>query len=89
MIWRIEFRKDAEKELDRLDPQISRRILHFLTSRLQVSENPRTLGKPLTGPRLGDYWRYRVGDYRLICAIQDEIVTIVVVEIGDRKDVYR
>lgn len=89
MTWRIEFRKEAEKEIDSLDPQITKRILNFISTRLQTADNPRTLGKPLSGLRLGAYWRYRVGDYRLICAIHDDIVTIVVVEIGNRREVYR
>ena len=89
MAWRIELPESTKKQLASLDRQNQKRIITYLRERLACSENPRTLGKPLIGPRLGAYWRYRVGDYRLICAIHDDIVTIVVVEIGNRREVYR
>ena len=63
-------------------------IIHFLRERVQTAENPRQLGKPLHGDK-GGLWRYRVDDYRLICDIQDERITILVVRVGHRKDVYR
>jgi mRNA interferase RelE/StbE len=59
-----------------------------LRDRLQPAENPRQLGKPLQGDK-GGLWRYRVGDYRLICEIQDERITVLVLRVGHRKDVYR
>ncbi|HVA56184.1 MAG TPA: type II toxin-antitoxin system RelE/ParE family toxin [Gammaproteobacteria bacterium] len=65
------------------------RILNLLEQRIAVLENPRTLGDPLRGPELGRYWKYRVGDYRLIASIQDESITILVVTIGHRREVYR
>ncbi len=89
MAWRIEFHPQAEKELSRLDREIARRILRFLRERVAPLEDPRSLGEALKGPELGRFWKYRVGDYRLICHIQDQQVTILVVGVGHRRDVYR
>jgi len=60
----------------------------MMDERVAVLENPRQLGKALKGP-LGEFWCYRVGDYRILCDIQDRLVTILVVEIGNRREVYR
>ena len=89
MTWKIEFQPEAEKELSRLDAQTARRILRFLHERIMPSENPRAYGEALRGPMLGKYWKYRVGDYRLVCDIRDQVVTIVVLRIGHRREVYK
>ncbi len=89
MAWRIELTATAAKQLGKLDRNEARRITTFLRERLASHEDPRSLGKALTGPTLGKFWRYRVGDYRLICAIDDGILRILVVEVGNRRDVYR
>lgn len=89
MAWRIEFHPKAEKELSRLDRDIARRILRFLRERVAPLEDPRSLGEPLMGPDLRRFWKYRVGNYRLICHIHDPKVTILVVKIGHRREVYR
>ncbi len=89
MAWRIELTATAAKQLAKLDRQESRRLLTFLRERLASHDDPRSLGKALTGPTLGTFWRYRVGDYRLICDIEDEILRILVVEVGHRRAVYR
>jgi mRNA interferase RelE/StbE len=89
MAWRVRFDRTAERELDALDPLIARRILLFLNERLATSENPRRLGEALKGAKLGELWKYRVGDFRIIASIEDRTVTILVVRIGNRKDVYR
>jgi mRNA interferase RelE/StbE len=60
-----------------------------LRERVAPLENPRTLGAALKGPRFGDLWKYRVGDYRIIARIEDDLLLILVVRIGDRKEVYR
>jgi mRNA interferase RelE/StbE len=86
--WRIEITRTAEKQIKKLDHGAQGSILRFLRERLQNADNPRQLGKPLHGDK-GDLWRYRVGDYRLICNIQDEKVTVLVLRVGHRKDVYR
>jgi len=89
LAWQIEFDPGARKELSKLDPQIAKRILHFLKSRLAKQKDPRELGEALKGSRLGDFWKYRVGDYRIIASIQDNTVCILVLRIGDRKEVYK
>lgn len=89
MAWKIELSPAADRELDRLDRAIARRILKFLYGRVAKLENPRSLGHALQGSRLGDLWRYRVGDYRIICEIQDKRLVILVVSAGHRREVYR
>jgi mRNA interferase RelE/StbE len=89
MAWRVEFLRDAERELGRLDEAVRARILAFLRDRLASRKDPRGLGEPLRGPELGKYWKYRVGDYRIICNIRDERILILVVRIGHRREVYR
>ena len=89
MAWRIEFDRAAERELGKLDPQVAKRILLFLHERVANLEDPRSLGEALKGSRLGDFWKYRVGDYRLISSIEDGALRILVVKIGNRREVYR
>lgn len=89
MAWTIEFRAKAEKQLARLGKQEATRIVSFLDKRLAAHENPRELGQALKGHALGGYWRYRVGDYRLICDIQDQRLVVLVIEIDHRRQVYR
>ena len=89
MAWRIELTATAAKQLGKLDRNEARRITTFLRERLASHEDPRSLGKALTGPTLGTYWRYRVGDYRVICDIEDSALRILVIKMGNRKDVYR
>ena len=88
MAWRIEFTVDASREFDDLDRPVARRIQKFLRDRVAHLENPRSLGKALKGPRYGELWRYRVGDYRLICQIQDQRLVVLVVRLGHRRGVY-
>ena len=89
LAWRIELTASAAKQLGKLDKGEARRITAFLRQRLATQGDPRSTGKALTGPQLGTYWRYRLGDYRLICDIQDGKLCIVVVQIGNRREVYR
>lgn len=88
MAWTIDYTETAKTELSKLNKQIARRIVDFIDERIAGQENPRNTGKALTGP-LGSLWRYRVGDYRVICDIQDSALRILVVRIGNRRDVYR
>jgi mRNA interferase RelE/StbE len=88
LAWKIEVARTAEKQIAKLDREAQKSIVSFLRDRLQPLENPRQLGKPLHGDKQG-LWRYRVGRYRLICDIQDEKVTVLVLRIGHRKDIYR
>ena len=89
MAWRIELSDLARKNLKQLDPQNARRILIFLNARLTHLEDPRSIGEALRGTKLGELWKYRVGDYRIISSIEDKAVRIIVVRIGNRKDVYK
>lgn len=89
MAWRIEFYPQAEKELSKLDREAARTIVRFLGERVAPLEDARSLGEALKGPELGRFWKYRVGNYRLICHIHDQRVTILVVTVGHRRDVYR
>ncbi|MGH7102010.1 MAG: type II toxin-antitoxin system RelE family toxin [Acetobacteraceae bacterium] len=89
MAWRIEFDARAEKELSRIGQQPAQRILKFLAERLAKTDDPRRLGAALWGTQLGDFWKYRIGDHRLIASIEDQTGRIVVLRIGHRRDVYR
>ncbi len=86
MAWRIELTATASKQLSKLGKVEAARIIAFLRDR--VADAPRSTGKPLTGP-LGGVWRYRVGDYRVICELNDGRMVVLVVRIGHRGDVYR
>jgi mRNA interferase RelE/StbE len=85
--WRIEITRTASKQITKLDREAQESILDFLRERLSPADNPRQWGRALQGEKRG-LWRYRVGDYRLICDILDEKITILVLELGHRKDVY-
>ena len=76
MAWSIEFDRQAERELDSLDPQIARRINRFLYDRVAPLEDTRSIGDTLKGTRLGDLWKYRVEDYRITASIEDKLVRI-------------
>ena len=88
MAWAIEYADTAKKQLRKLDRAAARRIVDFMDERVASSDNPRAMGKALKGP-LGDLWRYRVGDYRVICDIQDKVLTVLVLQVGNRREVYR
>jgi len=86
--WQVEISRTAEKQITKLDRAAQSSILRFLRERVQTAEDPRRLGKPLHGDKKG-LWRYRVGDYRLICDIQDERIVVMVLRVGHRKEIYR
>jgi mRNA interferase RelE/StbE len=87
-MWRVEFNEKSKKNLKKLDKKQASRIVEFLETRVSQQANPRTNGKSLAGDLLG-LWRYRFGDYRIICKIEDETITILVIEIGLRREIYR
>ena len=89
MAWSIRFGPKAERQLEQLDPQIARRIFRFLNERIAPLENPRSIGEALKGSELGELWKYRVGDYRIIASIEDQKVQILIVRVGNRREVYR
>jgi mRNA interferase RelE/StbE len=86
LVWKIEITGEAEKELSRIDKPAAKRIMKYLRER--VSVEPRSFGKSLRGD-LSCLWRYRVGDYRVICELYEVKVSVLVIRIGHRKDVYR
>ena len=88
MAWTIEYAESAARQLARLDRQAAKRIISFMRQRVASAADPRSLGSALSGP-LGALWRYRVGDYRVICDIQDARLRVLVVRVGNRRDVYR
>ena len=89
MAWTIKLDRAAVRDLRRLDQQTARRILAFLHDRVGALDDPRSIGKALKGSRLGEFWNYRVGDYRVIARIEDRAVRVLVVRIGNRRQVYR
>jgi len=89
MAWRIEFDPSAEKELGKLDREAAQRILKFLFERVAKLDDPRGIGEALKGSKLGNFWKYRVGDYRIITDIQDSALCILVVQIGNRREIYK
>lgn len=89
MAWKIKFDPAVVRELGKLDPQIARRILSFLHQRVATLEDPRSIGEALKGAKLGDLWKYRVGDYRIISNMEDNQLQILIVKIGNRREIYR
>lgn len=85
----IEFDPGALDDLKQLDRPVQQRLLGFLRTRVAALPNPRSIGEPLSGARLGSYWKYRIGDWRIICDIQDERIVVRVLRIGNRREVYR
>ncbi len=88
MTWNLDIERFALKELGKLDKTVQERVLRFLKTRLIKRENPRDLGEALSG-ELGGYWKYRVGDYRIITKIEDQTITIYVIAIGHRSGIYK
>jgi mRNA interferase RelE/StbE len=87
LVWRVEFEADADRELQRLGATASARIAKYLRTRLATTEDPRRFGQPLRADLHG-YWRYRVGDCRVIARIVEDRLLVLVVRVGNRKDVY-
>ena len=89
MAWKVELDSAAARDLHKLDPQIARCILAFLHGRIATLDDPRGVGEALKGSKLGEFWKYRVGDCRIIASIEDDAVRVLVVKIGNRREVYR
>ena len=89
MTWAINYTESALRQLKKLDKSIALRVLDYMDERVATLDDPRTLGKSLVGPKLGAYWRYRVGDIRVICSIQDAEMCVLVIELGNRREIYR
>jgi mRNA interferase RelE/StbE len=88
LVWTIDYADTAKGQLRKLDKQTARRIVDFMDERIAGLENPRSKGKALNGP-LGGFWRYRVGDCRVICDIQNGALRVLVVQVGNRREIYR
>ena len=88
MAWTVELDSGAKKDLARLRPPIARRILKFLRQRLAKLADPRSIGEALHGSELGEFWKYRVGAYRLVCSIEDDRLVVLVLRVGHRREVY-
>ena len=89
MAWSVEFDAAAVKELRKLDAQVARRIVAFLRERVAPLADPRSIGEALRGDTLGEFWKYRLGDYRVVARIVDRRLVVIVVRIGHRREVYR
>ena len=89
MVWIVKYTESSSAQLKKLDKQTALRVLDYMDERISVLANPRSLGKNLKGPKMGKYWRYRVGDIRVICNISDGQITVLVIEIGNRRDAHR
>jgi mRNA interferase RelE/StbE len=89
MAWRIELSVQADRDLGKLDPPHRKSILKFLHERVAPLDNPRSIGQALQGSKLGEFLKYRVGDYRPICKIEDNPLLILVLRVGHRREIYR
>jgi len=89
MAYNVELSAEVDRELGKLDAQQAKRILKFLHERVAKLDDPRSIGQALRGSRLGEFWKYRVGDYRLICKIEDDRLLVLVLHVGHRKEIYR
>lgn len=87
MAWTVEVSGFAEKQLRKLDRPVQKRIVDWLEDRIEGCKNPRHFGEPLRGEMAG-LWRYRVGDYRIICEIQDQQLVVLALAVGHRREIY-
>ncbi len=88
MAWKISFSRKAEKQFARLPPDARLQVAAYLDSRVAAQPDPRRIGKALAGELMG-FWRYRVGEYRLICELRDHELLVLVVELGHRREIYK
>jgi len=89
MTWKIELLAGAERTLEKLDPPVAKPIYAFLFLRLAKLENPRSIGEALHGPELGEFWKYRVGDYRIVARIENKFLRVLEVKVGHRREIYQ
>ena len=88
MAWKVEVGDFAERQLLKLDKPVQERILDYLGDRIEGCKNPRHFGEPLKGEKSG-LWRYRVGDYRIICELRDQRLVVLALSIGHRREIHR
>ena len=89
MAWRVELADSAAKQLRKLDPQIATRLLTSLRDRIAPLDDPRSIGEALRGKELGEFWKYRTGDWRIIADLEEQVMLITVVRLGNRREIYR
>lgn len=89
MAWTIEFTETSRRQFEKLDQAVAARISKFLRERVARMENPRSIGQALKGERFGEFWKYRVGDYRLITKIEDDRLLVLILSVGHRREIYR
>ena len=89
MSWRVEITESAARQIKKLGPSDAARIRTYLRDRIAPLQNPRQLGKPLRGSELGAFWRYRVGNHRILCELRDDDLLVLVIEVGHRRSIYR
>jgi mRNA interferase RelE/StbE len=89
MAYSVELAESADRELDKLDAPQRKRILKFLHERVAKLADPRSIGQALHGSQLGEFWKYRVGDFRLISKIEDDRLVVLVLRVGHRREIYR
>jgi mRNA interferase RelE/StbE len=89
LAYRVEFDPEALRDLKKLDRQVQQRLVGILKTRVGAPEDPRAIGEALAGAELGNYWKYRVGDWRVICDIQDDRIVVRVLRLGNRREIYR
>ena len=89
MAYSVELSESADRELGKLDAQHRKRILKFLYDRVAKLDDPRSIGEALHGSQLGEFWKYRVGDFRLISKIEDDRLVVLVLRVGHRREIYR
>ncbi|HZZ14997.1 MAG TPA: type II toxin-antitoxin system RelE/ParE family toxin [Candidatus Sulfotelmatobacter sp.] len=87
MAWNLEISSPAQRQLDKLDKGTARRISKFLYERVRQLDDPRQIGEPLQGS-LSEFWRYRVGDYRIICSLEHDRLVVLVLRLGHRREIY-
>ena len=88
MTWKINYLKSVQKEIKKITKKDQNKIRMYLEEHIAELDDPRSQGKALKGT-LSEFWRYRVASYRIICQIDDKAVTVLVVRVAHRKDVYK
>jgi mRNA interferase RelE/StbE len=89
MGWKVRLSDRARKDLKKLDRQVATRVVRFFHEKIEGGTDPRSIGAPLTGSKLGEFWKYRIEDWRAVCSIQDDIVMVFVLAVRHRNQVYR
>ena len=89
MAWLIKIEDGARKDIAKLDRPVAKRVISFLRERLEKLDDPRSIGEALKGKKFGEFWKYRVGDIRIIARIEDKELIILVVRVGHRKSIYK